>query len=144
MASQEDNKPGWLVAFPPNSLIIFIVGPTLPQCESYGSTLNSSDWGVNRKIKVWVPGRERVRWVGKQMFWPQNCCVALISSSLIAITGFSSTCCSKRNVPGKDERRGERQTEGRLGQYNGWAGTSRTKYAPTWGHAEISNSSLLA
>lgn len=43
------------------------------------------------------------------MFWPQNCCMALIPSSLIAITGFSSTCCSKRNVPGKDEKRGRQK-----------------------------------
>lgn len=51
--------------------------------------------------------------MGKQMFWPQNCCMALISSPLIAITGFGRTCCSKHNVPGEDERRGVRgsQTE---------------------------------
>lgn len=54
------------------------------------------------------------------MFWPQNCCMALISSSLIAITGFSSTCCSKRNVPEKDDKkRRERETEG-MGQTVQW------------------------
>ena len=54
------------------------------------------------------------------MFWPQNCCMALISSPLIAITGFSSTCCSKHNVPGKDEKGGDRDR--REGQTVQWMG----------------------
>lgn len=47
------------------------------------------------------------------MLWPHNCYMALISTSLIAITGFGGTCCSTRNVPGKDDKRGERETDRR-------------------------------
>lgn len=90
-------------------------------CTSLTVWLPGADWNVNRKQTAGPAGElRRERWVGKQMFWPQNCCMALISSPLIAITGFSSTCCSKRNVPGRDEKKGDRdRRESQTGQWMG-------------------------
>lgn len=80
----------------------------------------------------------RERWVGKQMFWPQNCCMALISSPLIAITGFSSTCCSKRNVPGRDRGKKKGDRDRRESQTGQWMGENSQYWHPmTRGRANI-------
>lgn len=109
---------------------------TVPALQ-YGSPVQiGMSMGNNRRglQESW-----RERWVGKQMFWPQNCCMALISSPLIAITGFSSTCCSKRNVPGRDggkKKKGDRdRRESQTGQ---WMGENSQYWHPmTRGRANI-------